>query len=192
MTALLMGLVLFLGMHSARIVAEGARTRFVAQRGERAWKGLYSLVSALGLVLIVWGFASARQQPVTLWDSPAWTRPLASLLMLLSFVLVTAVYVPRNHIKARLQHPMVLGTKAWALAHLLANNTLADVLLFGGFLLWAVLAYRAARGRDRAAGVVPVAGRWPATVLTAGVGALLWAAFALWAHGPLFGVKPFA
>jgi uncharacterized membrane protein len=191
MAALLLGLVLFLGMHSARIVADDARTRFIARRGEGPWKGLYSLVSALGLVLIVWGYAQARAAPSVLWTSPAWTRPLAALLMLLSFVLVAAAYVPRNGIKARLHHPMVLAAKIWALAHLLANNTAADLLLFSGILLWAVFSFRAARGRDQRAQTVYAPGSASGTGIAVVVGALAWAVFAFWAHAVLIGVKPF-
>jgi uncharacterized membrane protein len=99
--------------------------------------------------------------------------------------------VPRNGIKARLHHPMVLGVKAWALAHLLANNTAADLLLFGGFLLWAVLSYRAARSRDRAAGTAYPAGSTSGTTIAVAVGALAWAVFAFWGHAALIGVKPF-
>lgn len=191
MTLLVLGLVLFLGMHSSRVFAEGARQRFIAQRGANAWKGLYTVASVVGLVLIVWGYGQARQQPVVLWGSPLWVRHLASLLTLAAFVLLAAAYVPRNAIKARLGHPMVLGVKAWALAHLVSNNTLADVLLFGGFLLWAVLSFRAARARDRAAGAPAVAAQASRTALTVVVGVAAWAAFAFWAHGAWIGVRPF-
>jgi uncharacterized membrane protein len=191
MTLLVLGLVLFLGIHSSRVVAEGARQRFIAQRGANAWKGMYTVVSVVGLALIVWGYGQARQEPVVLWGSPLWVRHLASLLTLASFVLLAAAYVPRNAIKARLGHPMVLGVKAWALAHLVANNTLADLLLFGGFLLWAVLSFRAARARDRAAGVMAASGQASRTAVTVVAGLLAWAAFAFWAHGAWIGVRPF-
>lgn len=191
MTALILGLVLFLGMHSVRVVAEGWRGRFIAQRGAGAWKGLYTVVSLLGFALIVWGFAQARLQPVVLWTTPTWTRHLAALLMLVAFVLLAAAYVPRNAFKARLHHPMVLSVKVWALAHLLANNTLADALLFGGFLVWAVLSFRAARGRDRAGQVVYPAGTAMGTLLTLVVGVVAYAAMAFWAHGAWLGVRPF-
>jgi uncharacterized membrane protein len=191
MTVLLIGLALFLGMHSVRIVADGARARFIAQRGEALWKGLYTLVSAIGLVLVVWGYGLARQQPVVLWTPPEWARLPASLLVLLSFVLLSAAYVPRNTIKARLHHPMMLGTAAWAIAHLLVNHTLAGVLLFGGFLVWAALGFRAARARDRAAAVPFPAGSRSATVVAVVIGALAWAVFGFWAHGPVIGVNPF-
>jgi uncharacterized membrane protein len=191
MTLLVLGLVLFLGIHSSRVFSEGARQRFIAQRGANAWKGMYTVVSVVGLALIVWGYGQARQEPVVLWGSPLWVRHLASLLTLASFVLLAAAYVPRNAIKARLGHPMVLGVKAWALAHLVANNTLADLLLFGGFLLWAVLSFRAARARDRAAGVVAAPAEASRTVIAVVVGLAAWAVFAFWAHGAWIGVRPF-
>ena len=192
MTLLILGLVLFLGVHSTRIVAEGWRTRFVAQRGEMAWKGIYALLSIAGFVLILWGYGQARLQPVVLWGSPTWTRHLAALLTVPAFIFLVAAYVPGNAIKARLKHPMVLGVKVWALAHLLANNTLADALLFGGFLVWAVFSYRAARGRDRANGTVYAPGRALPTVITVVVGLAAWAFFAFWAHAAWFGVRPFS
>ncbi|MBL8350266.1 MAG: NnrU family protein [Burkholderiaceae bacterium] len=191
MSALILGLLMFLGMHSARIFADGWRSQVIAQRGAGAWKGLYTVVSLAGFGLIVWGYGQARLAPLVLWASPVWTRHLASLLMLLALVLLVAAYVPGNGIKARLHHPMVLGVKAWAFAHLLANNTLADLLLFGGFLVWAVLDFGSARRRDRAAGTVFAPGRAGATALTVALGAGLWAAFAFWLHAVLFGVRPF-
>ena len=191
MTLLILGLVLFLGIHSARVFAEGPRTRFIAQRGENAWKGLYSAVSLLGLVLLVWGFGLARQQPVVLWAPPTWARHLAAVLTLPAFVLLAAAYVPGNHIKARLHHPMVLGIKVWAFAHLLVGRTLAAELLFAGFLVWAALSFRAARARDRAAGAVYPPGRRGPTVATAVLGIAAWAGFAAWGHGVVIGVRPF-
>ena len=191
MAALVLGLLLFLGVHSVRIVGEGWRSRQLARLGEGRYKGLYTLLSLVGFALIVWGFGQARQVPVLLWQPPVWTRHLAGLLMLLSLVLLAAAYVPRNGLKARLHHPMVLGVKTWALAHLLANGRLADVLLFGSFLAWAVLDFRAARQRDRANQAVYPAGTLPGTLTALAVGLLAWALLAFWAHGLLFGVRPF-
>ncbi|MDE2455219.1 MAG: NnrU family protein, partial [Burkholderiales bacterium] len=159
MSLMLLGLVVFLGVHSVRIVAEPWRAAMRARLGANAWKGLYSLLSLAGFALIVVGFGQARQHPVVLWPALVWTRHLAALLVLVAFVLVAAAYVPGNGIKARLHHPMVLGVKTWAFAHLLANNTLAAEVLFAAFLLWAVLDFRAARARDRAAGTVYAPGR---------------------------------
>ena len=191
MGALILGLVLFLGMHSVRIAGEGWRTQLIAQRGANAWKGLYTAVSLVGFGLILWGYGQARQAPQVLWASPLWTRHLAGLLMLLAMVLLVAAYLPRNQIKARLHHPMVLAVKVWALAHLLANNTAADVLLFGSFLLWAVLDFRSSRQRDRLGAVRYASGTPVATALTILLGAALWAGLAVWAHAGLFGVRPF-
>jgi uncharacterized membrane protein len=191
MTALIAGLVIFLGVHSARIVAEGPRQAFIAERGLKAWKGLYSLASLLGFVLIVWGYGRARQQPVVLWPTPTWTRHLAALLTLAAFILIVAKDVPGNAIKARVHHPMVLGVKVWAIAHLIANNTLADLLLFGAILAWSVASFSAARRRDRAAGTTYPPGRLSRTLLTVAIGSVIWALFAFWAHGWLIGVRPF-
>ena len=191
MTALILGLVLFLGTHSVRIFADDWRTRTRARIGENAFKGGYALLSIAGFVLLVWGYGQARLDPVVLWPAMAWTRHLASLLTLLAFILLIAAYVPKNGIKARVHHPMVLGVKVWALAHLLANNTLADGLLFGGFLVWAVLNFRAARARDRVAGTVYPPGTLAGTLATVVIGAVAWAVFAFWAHSALIGVRPF-
>lgn len=191
MTVLIVGLVLFLGAHSVRIFADGWRSAMIARRGEGAWKGVYSLVSIAGFGLIVWGFGLARQDPVPLWAPLAWTRHVAALLVLIAFVLLAGAYVPRNSIKARLHHPMILGVKVWAFAHLIANHTLADVVLFGSVLAWAVLDYRAARARDRAGAVVYPPGTTGATLLTVVVGVVAYAVFAFWLHAWWFGVRPY-
>ena len=191
MTLLILGLVIFLGVHSVRIVADGWRSAVLQRVGEGGWKGLYAVASVLGLALIVWGYGAARQQPLVLWALPVWTRHLAALLTLPAFVMVTAAYVPGNAIKARLKHPMVLGVKVWAVAHLIANNTLPSLLLFGGILLWAVFDFRSLRQRDRAAQTVYAPGRSGPTAVTVAVGVAAWAVFAFWAHGVLIGVRPF-
>jgi uncharacterized membrane protein len=152
MAYLILGLVVFLGVHSVRIVAEDWRTQTRARIGENTFKGVYSALSLLGFALVVWGFGVAREMPVLLWSPPVGMRHAASLLTLIAFVLLAAAYVPRNAIKARVHHPMVLAVKSWALAHLLANGGLAHLVLFGAFLLWAVLDFIASRRRDRALG----------------------------------------
>ena len=191
MAVLILGLALFLGVHSTRIAADGWRTATIARIGEKTWKGLYALASIAGFVLIVWGFGLARRNPVYLWEAPMGMRHLAGALMLVAFILLVATYVPRNAIKAKLHHPMVLSVKVWSVAHLLANGNLADVVLFGAFLAWAVFSFRAARRRDRAAGTVYPAGTASGTAMTVVVGIAVWAVFAFWAHGLLFGVRPF-
>lgn len=191
MTYLVLGLLLFLGTHSIRIVADGWRATQVGRLGLIRWKGLYSLVSALGLGLIVWGYGLARAEPVALWAPPAWTRYLAALLTLPAFILIAAAYVPGSRIKAALGHPMVAGVKVWAVAHLFSNGNLADVLLFGAFLAWAVVDFSSARRRDRAAGVVyrPGSAARDGLVVAAGTGA--WALFAGFLHLWLIGVRPY-
>ncbi len=190
MTYLILGLIVFLGVHSVRIVADDWRTQTISRIGEMPWKALYSVLSLLGLGLLVWGFGLARQQPVQLWSPPLAMRHLASLLTLASFVLLAAAYVPRNSIKSAVHHPMVLAVKVWALAHLLANGNLAHVLLFGSFLLWAILDFTSARRRDRAAATQYPPGGSVATVITLIVGLAGWVVFALWLHGWLIGVRP--
>jgi uncharacterized membrane protein len=190
MLYLALGLVLFLGVHSVRIVADDWRSQTIQRIGPLPWKALYSVASLVGFLLIVWGFGQARMQPMQLWSPPVGMRHAASLLTLLAFVLLAAAYVPGNGIKARVKHPMVLGVKVWALAHLLANGNLAHVLLFGAFLVWAVLDFSSARRRDRAAGTVYPAGRPMATVLTVIGGAVAWAVFAMWLHGWWIGIRP--
>lgn len=190
MQLLILGLAIFLGVHSIRIFAEGWRNARLAAMGELAWKSAYSVASLIGLVLIVKGYGEARLSPTLLWVSPTWAAHLAALLTMLSFVLLTAAYVPGNAIKLRLKHPMVLGVKVWALAHLLANGTLADVVLFGSFLAWAILCFRSARRREAAPAAGPASPL--ATALTVAIGLGTWAAFAVWGHAALIGVQPFA
>ena len=192
MAYLILGLLIFLGVHSLRIVADAWRTARIARSGENAWKGMYSLASAVGLGLIVWGYGMARAEPLALWPTPSWARHAAALLTLPAFILLVAAYVPGNRIKAAIGHPMVAGVKLWALAHLLANGSLADLLLFGGFLAGAVASFAAARRRDRAAGRTYAVLGWPRDAAVAAIGIAAWAGFAFWGHAALIGVGPFA
>ena len=192
MIVLILGLLLFLGAHSVRIFADAWRSRQIARLGERKWKGLYSLVSGIGFVLIIWGYGLARAHPMLLWTPPVWLRHLAILLTVLAFILLAAAYVPRNRIKARVGHPMIAGVKLWAFAHLLANGTLAAVVLFGAFLVWAIAAFASARRRDRRAGTAYPPGTSARDALTVVVGLVAWALFAFLLHQWLIGVRPFA
>ena len=187
---LLLGLVLFLGTHALRVFAEGWRSQQMARLGEKTFKGVYAVVSLLGFVLLCWGYDIARATPTVLWVPPVATRHVAALLMLLASVLLVAAYVPGNHLKARMRHPMVLSVKVWALAHLLANGNLEDVILFASFLVWAVLCFRAARGRDRAANLPPVVPQMRATWVAVMGGVVLYAVFLFKAHAWLVGVSP--
>jgi len=188
---LILGLVLFLGIHSVRIFADDWREAQVARLGLLPWKGVYALISAVGLGLIIWGYGQARVDPVVLWLPPAWTRHLAALLTVPAFILLVAAYLPGSHIKAKIGHPMVAGVKIWALAHLLANGNLADAVLFGAFLVWAVASFVSSRRLDRIAGRSYVAQGWSRDAAVAGIGLVAWAGFAFWGHTWLIGAKPF-
>ena len=197
MTQLILGLILFLGAHSVRIWADGWRDQTIEAYGEKAFKGVYALVSILGFYLLVVGYSEARLQTVALWNPPIFTKHISMLLMLLSSILLVATYIPRNHFKMRLGHPMVLSVKVWALSHLLANGNLADLLLFGSFLIWAVLNFRSARARDRAQVQhpdamedVPLKPNLFATLIALFGGMALWALITFVLHVKLVGVAP--
>jgi uncharacterized membrane protein len=188
MTYLILGLVLFLGVHSISIIGSGARDRLVARMGAGAWRGLYSLLALAGLLMLIHGHGLTRAHPQFLYVPAPWTRHAAALLMLAVFPLLFAAYLP-GRIKAALQHPMLLAVTLWSGAHLLANGTLADVLLFGGFLLWALadlisFKFRSARPLRTA----------PARPLNDGIaialGLLVYLTMVLWLHARLIGVAP--
>lgn len=193
MLVMMLGLIIFLGTHSVRIVAEPWRTATLRRIGEGRWKGVYSLVSIVGFALLIWGFGMARQHPIPVWQPPFWTRHLAALMTLIAFVMITAAYVPRNFLKAAMHDPMILGVKVWALAHLLTNGNFAEIILFGSFLVWAIFNFKAARKRRKATGVprgndgsTTAAG----TIMTIVIGAVAWAAFAFFLHRWMIGVQP--
>jgi uncharacterized membrane protein len=191
MLYLILGLVIFLGVHSVEIFSPTFRNRAVARLGEKGYKGIYSVLSIIGFVLLVWGYGVARQHPVLVYAPPLWMRHLTLLLMLPVFPLLLAAYLP-GRIKAAVKHPMLAAIKMWAFAHLLANGMLADVLLFGGFLIWAVADRISVKRR---AVVRPVLGPPPGKYndLIAVVGGLaLYVAFVFWLHLWLIGVPPLA
>jgi uncharacterized membrane protein len=191
MTLLILGLVLFLGMHSTRIVADGFRSAQVARLGLNGWKAIYSVVSIAGFVLLVYGYGLARESPTVLFVAPPWMRHVTALLTIPAFVLLAAAYVPGTRIKRAVGHPMVAGVKIWAFAHLLSNGTLADVVLFGTFLAWAVFDYVAARRRDRASGTVYATGPVARDVTAVAIGLAAYVVFAFWLHAWWIGVRPF-
>jgi uncharacterized membrane protein len=188
---LILGLILFLGMHSVHMLAPRWRDRVVAHIGLLPWKGLYSVVSIAGFVLIVIGFGMARQTPVPLYTPPLWLKHLNALFTLVAFVLIAAAYVPRNHLKAKIGHPMLAGVKLWAFGHLLAIGYVHDVVLFGAFLVWAIADFAVSRRRDRAAGTVYPAGTAVGDALAVVAGVVVWAIFAFLLHVRLIGVNPF-
>jgi len=185
---LVFGLVIFLGVHSVRIVAPAWRDARIAAGGEGAFKGVYSILSAVGLVLIVWGYGKAWEAPVVLYDPPVWTRHIAALLMLFSFIALAVYMLPAGRLKPILKHPMLLAVKIWALAHLIANGDLASVVLFGAFLLWAAADRVAAKRRGAAA---PRPGPATMDIAAVAVGVVLYLLFVWRLHVWLIGVAPF-
>lgn len=190
MLILIAGLVLFLGVHSVSVVAAGWRDDAMARLGEAPWKLLYGLVSAIGLALIVLGYGMVRADPVqvVLYVPPTWMRHVSLLLMLPVFVLLLATYLP-GRIQRATKHPMLLAVKLWAVAHLFANGTLADVLLFGSFLGWAVADRVSLKRRvvPKVMGASPA--KWNDWIAAVG-GLALYATFVLWLHKALIGVPP--
>jgi uncharacterized membrane protein len=191
MLVLVVGLAIFLGVHSVSIGAPEWRSATVARMGERPWKGVYSLASAVGLALIVVGYGMARRDPLVLYAPPAALRHLTLVVMLPVFPLLFAAYMP-GRIRAAAKHPFLLAVKIWAFAHLLANGTVADVLLFGGFLAWAVADRISVKRRPAAqTHEVPAAPPSAANDAIALVGGLVvYAVVLLWAHRWIVGVSP--
>lgn len=188
MSVLILGLVIFLGVHSIGIFAPGLRERMVAQMGEVPWKGVYGLISLVGLLLIIWGWGLARIEPVPLWAPPTWMRHVSFLVMLPVFVLLLAAYLP-GRIQSALGHPMLAAVKFWALAHLLANGNLADVVLFGSFLVWAVVDRISLKRRTPPSAPSAPAGKANDMIAIVG-GLVLYVAFIGGLHEWLFGVSP--
>lgn len=188
MRVLLLGLVTFFAVHSVSIVNEPWRDQMVAKMGEWSWKGLYSLMAIVGFVLIVWGYGIARQDIAVVYLPPVWLRHAAILLLLPVFPLLLAAYLP-GRIQAITKHPMLFATMLWAVAHLLANGMLADVLLFGAFLTWAVADRISMKRRTQR----PIPGAPPAKandIIAVVVGLALYVVFVLWLHTWLIGVSP--
>jgi uncharacterized membrane protein len=189
MLYLILGLLLFLGSHSLRIVADPWRQRTIARVGVPLWRAAYSLVAVAGFVLIVKGYGANDTLTSPMYQLPEWSRLLTIALMLPAAVLLVAAYVPGTHIKQAVGHPMMLGTRIWAAAHLLSNGRPADVLLFGSFFAWSVFAHHAARRRDRENATAYPAKGWSRDAIALGVGAGLWVLILVWGHRWVGGVS---
>jgi uncharacterized membrane protein len=187
MTLLIIGIVVFLGLHLLPTVS-GWREELVGRLGENGYKALFSLLSIAGFVLLVYGFAKAPV--IQVWSPPGWTRWVAIVLMLPAFIFLVAAYVP-GKIKANLKHPFLVAIKTWALAHLIANGDLASIILFGSFLAYAVYD-RISLKRRPATGLVTVAATGPPRndLIAVAVGTLLYVAFLVWLHPLLIGTAP--
>jgi uncharacterized membrane protein len=191
MIIFIIGIILFLGSHSVRIFAEPWRTRMIHQLGEKKWKGLYTLFSLFGFILLVIGYSQARQNTVIIWQPPIFLTHLAVLLNLFTFILLASSAPNNNAIRVKLKHPMILGVKVWALAHLLANGSLIDLILFGSFLMWAILDFRSARNRPISSNETPFISL-KATLIAILFGVAVWLAFIFGLHQWLIGVSPLA
>jgi uncharacterized membrane protein len=188
MDVLVIGLVVFLGMHSIAIVSPKLRERVSQRLGEGGWKGLYALISLIGFLLIIYGFGLSRQTPVVLYTPPSWLKHVTFLLMLPVFPLLFAAYLP-GRLKSATKHPMLAAVKFWAFAHLLSNGSLADVLLFGGFLAWAVIDRISLKRRPPAKLRTIAPGRFN-DIISIVLGLAVYVLLIGWAHVRLFGVSP--
>jgi len=190
MGVLILGLAIFLGVHSVSITNRDFRNRMVERLGEKPWRGVYSIISLIGFALIVWGYVLARAEPVLLYVPPLWLRYVALALLVPVFPLLIAANMP-SRIGVAAKHPMLLATKLWALAHLLANGMLADVFLFGAFLAWAIADRIAVKRRQpQSQTAAPASATNDVIVVVAGLA--IYAAFLLWLHAWAFGVAPIA
>jgi uncharacterized membrane protein len=189
MTIFVAGLLVFLGIHSVSIVAPRWRDAQATRMGEYRWKGLYALVSIASLVTMIYGYGIARQTPVVVYAPPLPLRHLALLLMLPVFPLLIAAYLP-GRVKRLTRNPMLLAVILWAVAHLVANGTLNDLLRFGAVLLWAVadLISVSRRPNVRPVPGAPASAMNDVIVVVAGLG--LYAFMLLWAHARVVGVSP--
>ncbi|MEZ5782258.1 MAG: NnrU family protein [Rhizobiaceae bacterium] len=187
MSILILGLIVFLGVHSIRIVAPAWCERQRAAMGEGRWKGAYSILSMVGLVMIVWGFAMARADTGYLYDPPVALRHIALLLMLLAFVSLAISLFPAGRLKPILKHPTLLSVKIWAFAHLLANGETAAVILFAAFLAWAVIDRISLKRRGAP---IPAPGPMKWDVIAISVGVVVYLLFIWKLHLWLIGVSP--
>ena len=186
MLILISGLLLFFAAHSVSIVNESWRNNVAGRIGEKAWMGLYSLISIAGFVLIVWGYGLARLEPVVIYVPPDWLRHLAMLLLVFVLPLLVATYFP-GRISRAVKHPMLLATKVWAFSHLLMNGMLHDLFLFGAFLAWAVIDRISMKRREQRP--LPGAPASPINdVIAVVAGLALYMAFVFKLHGWLIGV----
>lgn len=191
MTLLVLGIVIFLGMHLVRVVAPGLRARVIEGLGKGPWMGLYALISLVGLGLIIYGFGQARGETGVLYNPPVFLKHIALLLMLLAFISLAAGFLPAGRIAVTLKHPQILAIKIWALAHLLANGETSSVLLFGSFLAWAVILRISLKRRERAGErVLPMFKSARNDLLAVVVGLAAYLLFVWRLHELLIGVQP--
>jgi uncharacterized membrane protein len=190
LAAEILGLVVFLGAHVFATMRD-RRAALVARIGEWPYRGLFSLVSIAGIVLIGYGFASYRAAGlIMVWQPPAWTHHIVEILMWPASIMIVAAYIPGN-IKRVLKHPMLVGVKTWAFAHLCANGDLGGIILFASVLAWAVYD-RVTLKRRKDPGAPPIpAGGWRNDIVAVVVGTIVYLALGLVFHPVVIGVPAF-
>jgi uncharacterized membrane protein len=191
MLLFIVGLIAFLGVHSIRIVAPEWRNAQLASMGEAKWKGLYSIASVIGFVLLIWGYSFARPEAAFIYEPPVWMKHVTLALMLFSMIFLGVSQVPAGYIKAAVRHPMLLAVKIWAFAHLLANGDAASLLLFLGILAWAVIDRISVKRREVSGEVSAAIAAGPVTndILGVGLGIVLYVLFVWKLHEWLIGVS---
>ena len=190
MALLILGIVLFLGIHLIRVVAPGLRTSMIASLGESGWKIAYSVASIVTLAILIYGFGQARDM-TPIWSPPFWMSHITILLMLFAMICLVASLLPAGHIAVRTKHPMVLSVKIWALAHLLSNGDGAAILLFAAFLAWGVILRISLKRRERAGEITLrpfVSAKYDLYAIIIGV--IVWALIIWKLHAWIIGVSP--
>lgn len=189
MWILVVGLIVFLGIHSVRMIAPAKREQFIEAKGENAWKGIYTLVSFAGLALMIWGYGQARLDNVFFYSAPTWGAHLQLLLMIPAMILLVATNLPAGHIKKAVKNPTLIAVKIWAIGHMLVNGDLASYLLFGGFLVWAILLVINTKKRGQ---IFPDETAVKSDIISIVAGIVLWAAITFWLHEWLIGIPAIA
>lgn len=190
LSILVVGLLVFVAVHSLGLFVPQLQQNFTAKHGKLAWRGIHSVFSLLSLVAIIWAYGMCRADPTFIWNPPVWTRHIALTFNLLMVILLTSSYIPNNHIKAKIGHPMYAAIKIWAFAHLLANGRLSDILLFGAFLIWAIMGFVINRKRDRLLEKSYGAGTLKGTVTVLVVALLVYFLIVKYLHVLAIGVSP--
>lgn len=191
MLILVLGLVIFFCLHSVRLVAPQWREKIMTAHGAMRWKIRFGMITLLATAFIVMGYMQVRLEPVWLWFPPVWTRHLAGLLILVALFFVGSALVPNTTMKKKVGYPMLIAVKIWAFAHLISNGTLADVIIFGSFLVWSIVSFAVYRRRDRKAGVVRDQESGVQFDLAAFTFAMVsWFAIVFYLHQAIIGVSP--
>ena len=188
---MMLGLVAFLGVHVVPAL-RAQRAGVIARLGEVPYKGIFSLISLIGIILIASGFARYRAAgSVDIWHPPSWTHRINNILMWPAIVCVVAAYIPGN-IQRLLKHPMLIGTMLWAFAHLTANGDLGSIILFGAFLVWAVIDRFTLEQRGHPGTPLFPHGGHGNDIVTVVVATLLFLVLGYWFHPYVIGVPAFA